>query len=276
MRSTTLSLLALAGQAIAANPDIVIVPGAWQIEPSWELFRGYLTDAGYNVSQVTLPSVGVSLTGLDVDVDATQAVIDPLLDEGKDVVVLSHSLGGLIAANAVEGRGVAARSADGLDGGVVQLIYLAAFMAPVGASLYNLMGNDWFEWMVVEDGKVTGNTSEIVEIGFNDISASEAAEYASYMTWTSETVFTDASVYAPWTSEGDEIITEAYIHTLLDNALPYAAQEQMAAMLPADSAVYSLNSSHVAFISHPEELLAVVEEAVQVGVEAASVYARKA
>lgn len=98
---------------------------------------------------MTLPSVGVSLTGLDADVNATTEILDPLLDAGKDVVILCHSLGGLIAANAIEGRDIASRSADGLDGGVIQLIYLAAFMAPEGYSLYNLMGNDWFDWMLV-------------------------------------------------------------------------------------------------------------------------------
>ena len=133
-----------------ANPEIVILPGAWQIEPSWALFRDYLEKAGYNVSQVTLPSVGISLTGLDADVSATQAIIDPLLEEGKEVVVLCHSMGGLVAANSVESRGIASRSADGLEGGIIQLIYLAAFITPAGYSLFNLMGNGYFDWMLVE------------------------------------------------------------------------------------------------------------------------------
>lgn len=143
------NLAAFTGLAVA-KPDIVIVPGAWQIEPSWALFRGYLETAGYNVSQVTLPSVGVSLTGLDTDVSATQAVIDPLLEEGKEVVVLCHSMGGLVAANSVESRDIASRSVGGLEGGVIQLIYLAAFITPAGYSLYNLMGNGYFDWMLVE------------------------------------------------------------------------------------------------------------------------------
>lgn len=143
------NLAAFTGLTIA-NPEIVIVPGAWQIEPSWALFRSHLEEVGYNVSQVTLPSVGVSLTGLDADVSATQAVIDPLLEEGKDVVILCHSMGGLVAANSVESRDIASRSADGLGGGIIQLIYLAAFITPAGYSLYNLMGNGYFDWMLVE------------------------------------------------------------------------------------------------------------------------------
>ncbi|KAK7707496.1 hypothetical protein SLS64_007015 [Diaporthe eres] len=262
------NLAAFTGLAIA-KPDIVIVPGAWQIEPSWTLFRGYLEKAGYNVSQVTLPSVGVSLTGLDTDVSATQAVIDPLLEEGKEVVVLCHSMGGLVAANSVESRDIASRSVGGLEGGVVQLIYLAAFITPAGYSLYNLMGNGYFDWMLVEDGKVSGNASEIVEVGFNDLDEVTASKYASYMTWTSEKAFTDSAKYSPWTSGN---VTEAYIHTLLDNALPYPIQSSMAALLPEGSAVYSINSSHVPFISHPDELLTAVEAAVEVGVEAATKY----
>lgn len=100
-----------------------------------------------------------------------------------------------------------------------------------------------------------------------------AAEYTSYMTWTSEQVFLDTAAYAPWT---DSSISEAYIHTLLDNALPYEDQLAMASLLPEGSAVYSINSSHTPFISHPEELLTLVEEAVEAGVTAASAYARKA
>lgn len=120
-----------------------------------------------------------------------------------------------------------------------------------------------------KDGKVSGNTSEIVEVGFNDLDDATASEYASYMTWTSEKAFTDVAEHAPWTNSN---VTEAYIHTLLDNALPYPIQMGMAALLPEGSAVYSINSSHVPFISHPDELLAAVEAAVEVGVEAATKY----
>lgn len=149
MRSSFISSFAAFTGLALATPSIVVVPGAWQISPSWTPFINLLKGAGYETSLVTLPSVGISLTGLDVDVAAAQAVIDPLLDAGKEVVVLCHSLGGLIAANSVGNRSIAARSAAGSPGGVVQLIYLAAFMAPEGYSLYNLMGNAWFEWMEV-------------------------------------------------------------------------------------------------------------------------------
>lgn len=138
--------------AAAANPSVVIVPGAWQVDPSWNGFMQKLESAGYDTAKVTLPSVGISLTGLDRDVAAAAAVIDPLLDAGKDVVLLSHSLGGLIAGNAVQGRDVAARQKAGKKGGVVQLIYLAAFMTPAGASLKDLMGGSYFPWMEVTVG----------------------------------------------------------------------------------------------------------------------------
>lgn len=145
--SSAVLALASASAAAAANPSVVIVPGAWQVDPSWDGFMQKLESAGYDTSKVTLPSVGVSLTGLDEDVAAAQAVIDPLLDAGQDVVLLSHSLGGLIAGNAVRGRDAAARAKAGKPGGVVQLIYLAAFMTPAGASLKDLMGGSFFPWM---------------------------------------------------------------------------------------------------------------------------------
>lgn len=143
------AVLAFGSLGVAVNPTVVIVPGAWQIDPSWAGFMQKLTGAGYDTKKVTLPSVGISLTGLDVDVAAAAAVIDPLLDAGKDVVLLSHSLGGLVAGNAVQGRDYASRQAAGKKGGVIQTIYLAAFMCTKGASLKDLMGGSYFPWMKV-------------------------------------------------------------------------------------------------------------------------------
>ncbi|ORY58150.1 Alpha/Beta hydrolase protein [Pseudomassariella vexata] len=269
MRSQLSSILALAAPLLsavsAANPSVVVVPGAWQIDPTWEDFMALLTDAGYPTSKVTLPSVGISETGgLAADVDATAAILDPLLDAGKDVVLLAHSLGGLIAGNAVQGRDYATRQAAGKTGGVIQTIYLAAFMCPEGVSLFNMLGNEWFSWMNVTDSKVYASADEIIDVGFNDMTLAEAEKWASYTTWTSEKVFTDASLYSPWADN----VTEAYIHTLLDGALPYAAQLQMEALLPEGSAVYNINSSHVAFLSQPDTLLSLIEDAIAVGVAA--------
>lgn len=104
----------------------------------------------------------------------------------------------------------------------------------------------------------------MVDIGFNDIQPlSEAERWASYVTWTSEKVFTDASQYSPW----EDKVPEAYIHTESDNALPYPVQLQMQALLPPGSAVYTINSSHVPFISMPDELLPLVENAISVGMK---------
>lgn len=83
------------------------------------------------------------------------------------------------------------------------------------------------------------------------------------MTWTSEKVFTDASKYSPW----EDNVPEAYIHTENDNALPYPVQLQMQALLPPGSPVYTINSSHVPFISMPDQLLPLVENAISVGMK---------
>ena len=116
-----------------------------------------------------------------------------------------------------------------------------------------------------QNGEVTGDPSQIVEIGFNDIEPLSVAErWASYMTWTSEKVFTDASQYSPWVDN----VPEAYIHTESDHALPYPVQLQMQALLPQGSPVYTINSSHVPFISQPDELLPLVENAISVAMEA--------
>ena len=135
-----------------SSPTIAIITGAWQNPDTYEPLRDALAARGFETVCRAPPSSTLPHGDTDLEADIAfvrNQVLTPLLDAGKDVVLLSHSLGGLIAGNAVQGRDVAARQKAGKKGGVVQLIYLAAFMTPAGASLKDLMGGSYFPWMEV-------------------------------------------------------------------------------------------------------------------------------
>lgn len=135
-----------------SKPSIIIVPGAWQTPPAFKGIVNVLETAGYPTVHVPLPTVGgeaLPLAGLDDDVEAVRKVLAPLVDEGKDVVLIGHSSGGVSMSAVVEGFDTASRAAAGKKGGVVKCIFLAAFVIPKGSSLLEMLGGQPLPWMVI-------------------------------------------------------------------------------------------------------------------------------
>lgn len=112
------------------KPTIVLVPGAWHTAKCYDILVPHLQDAGYAALALTLPSVGASppTQSLDPDVDHIRKNIQPLLDAGKDVVVVMHSYGGIPGGSAVKGLSKVDRQDQGQPGGVSALVYLCAWM----------------------------------------------------------------------------------------------------------------------------------------------------
>lgn len=139
-----------------SKPSIVIIPGAWQKPAAFRGIVERLEAAGYPTVHVPLPTVGgteTPLAGLDDDVAAVRAVVTPLVeDEGRDVVLIGHSSGGISMSAVAEGLDAASRRAAGAgkSGGVVRCIFLAAFVLPKGQSLLGMLGGQPLPWMVVD------------------------------------------------------------------------------------------------------------------------------
>lgn len=135
-----------------SKPTIVFVPGAWQKPSSYAGIVEKLQQAGYPAVHVPLPSTGgVAPVGRNEDVEAVRKVLGPLVEEeGREVVVIGHSSGGISMSHAVEGYDAASRAAGGKKGGVANCIFLAAFVLPKGQSLLGMLGGQPLPWMVVE------------------------------------------------------------------------------------------------------------------------------
>lgn len=63
-----------------------------------------------------------------------------LCDEGKQIIVVAHSYGGITASCAVEGLGWGQRRALGNTGGIIMFVYLSAFVIPAGVRLAEAFG----------------------------------------------------------------------------------------------------------------------------------------
>lgn len=81
-----------------SKPSIIIIPGAWQKPVAFEGIVNLFEKTGYPTVHVPLPTVGgteTPLAGLDEDVEAVRKVLEPLVNEGKEVVMIGHSAGGI-------------------------------------------------------------------------------------------------------------------------------------------------------------------------------------
>lgn len=146
------------------KPTIVIVPGAWQLISVFAPFADLLRSKGFAVEVVDMPSVGgtqLPLTGLPEDIAAVREVVQPLVEAGREIVLLTHSAGGVSGGGAVKGLDAKTRREAGLPGGVTRVIYMAAFMVPKGSSLLEMLGGKPAPWMVVEVSLGAARATEI-------------------------------------------------------------------------------------------------------------------
>jgi pimeloyl-ACP methyl ester carboxylesterase len=132
-----------------SKPTIVFPPGAWHTPDCFDIVREQLHQRGWETEAVAYPSMGAEPPnkGLAEDAAAVRVVLDELINHGKDIVLVVHSYGGLVGQNAVDGLGVKQRQAAGKRGGIINFVYLAAFVAPKGLTIKEMLGSQFLPWM---------------------------------------------------------------------------------------------------------------------------------
>jgi pimeloyl-ACP methyl ester carboxylesterase len=136
-----------------SNPTIVLIPGAWHSPLHYAPLIELLERARYDVVTERLPSVGSPKPReQSVAKDAAfieKVLLKPLVDSGKDVLLLMHSYGGCPGADAAKGYSKAERAAAGKKGGIVGLVFMCAFVANEGDSLLSkLPGQQYDPWVI--------------------------------------------------------------------------------------------------------------------------------
>lgn len=124
----------------ATKPTIVFLHGSWHnpshFDPVRAVFEkdGYPTECPLQATHNAKPAPPV--VGIEDDVKVVQALLTKLLDEGKEVIFALHSFGGVLGTEAIrEEFGKKSRQERVLSGGVLGLLYICAFVLPVGSSL---------------------------------------------------------------------------------------------------------------------------------------------
>ena len=117
-----------------SKPTFVFVPGAWHSPDAYDKVIGGLKAHGYSSVKVKLPSVGGAPATYDFkeDVNTITGAVTGVVEEEKDVIVISHSYSGQPVGEIPRELSKNERESKGLKGGVVRLVFIMAFLVPEG------------------------------------------------------------------------------------------------------------------------------------------------
>jgi surfactin synthase thioesterase subunit len=104
---TFLSFLARSSAEYAGHaqkPSVILIPAAFSKATVYDIVKGQLSDAGYEVTAVDLPSVGEQAAHVDrtPDIQVVQNVLAQQLLEGKNIILVGNSYGATVICDAVQ------------------------------------------------------------------------------------------------------------------------------------------------------------------------------
>lgn len=122
---------------------VVVIPGSFAPPSMYDSLVESLSRSGIQSEVVDIPSVGrrqdkAPATMID-DVKEIVSVVERLLEQDREVAILTHSYGGVPGTQSLEKLSCKARQAEGKKGGVGKIIYMSAVVLPVGGSVLALL-----------------------------------------------------------------------------------------------------------------------------------------
>ena len=224
------------------QPNIVLVHGAWADGSCWSGVIERLQADGYHVTAPQFP-----LTALSDDVERLRQV---LAQQDGPTIAAGHSYGGQIL------------TALGTDApNAVGLAYIAAFALDEGESLGALLSKgptpralqhlatdqQGFTWLPEDD---------FVQHFAADVDPAQARVMHAVQQPLTSSSFTDMMGAPAWRS-----LPSWYLVAAQDEAIPPDAERMFASRMGAATA--EIPSSHVAMVSHPDDVTELIETAAQ-------------
>lgn len=255
-------------------PTLVFVPGSWHKPACYDKITSILQSKHHlKCVAVSLPSTtdNPAATFKD-DIDAVRDAISNETDNGRNVVVVAHSYGGMVGNSAIKGftrpankNHTTGNPTDSTAGYVIGLILIASGFTFTGLAFMDpFLGHPPPSWRV---NNATGYAELVTpprELFYHDLEAEEAEYWVSQLSTQSlKSLFEGGQyAYAGW----QDLAVVWYIGTTEDRGLPVLAQRMSVGMARAMGCVVrhrELQTSHSPFLSVPEETVRIVVEAVE-------------
>ena len=249
--STQIILLFVVGASAAATDvpakfpsrvrNIVLVHGAWADGSGWKSVYDILVKDGYNVSIVQEPE-----TSFKDDVAATKRV---LAQQDGPCILVAHSYGGAVITEA------------GTDPSAVGLVYIAAHMPDSGekeSEDRKRFPSDLAKSGAIKktpDGFTYIDPEQFHELFAADLPGDQAAFMARSQVLNFADNFSATITKAAWKTKPSWMLVAGSDRTINPDLERWYAKR-------ANSHVVEVpGASHVAYVSHPKEVAALIEEA---------------
>ncbi len=189
--------------SVKPQPTILYVPGAWHQPIIFDKVISILSKRGFRSRKINLASVGRSppVTSLESDVEAIRNTALADTRQGRNVIVVCHSYGGVPTNQALRGLD-RAQSPGG--GRVLAIVYIASYIIREGVSGSDAVeaqggSPNSLEFEFLPDGNIFfKNTSNPAEVFYSDLSAQAGKFWVSKLQPQSGATYTAAANYAAW------------------------------------------------------------------------------
>jgi pimeloyl-ACP methyl ester carboxylesterase len=185
------------------------------------------------------------------DIASIRATLTTLVASNADVLLVLHSAGGFLGSEAMQGLSARERREQGLEGGVMGIVFLAAGLAPTGHQHVDL---PFFDKVNGPPGGMCCVTPRALL--FNDLSSAEAAKWEKELRTQPADGWNGVTAHCGWKD-----VESTYLVCGQDSVLPEALQLHFAEM--AGSRIVRCNAGHMAMLSMPEKVVEVVRGVVE-------------
>jgi pimeloyl-ACP methyl ester carboxylesterase len=232
------------------KPTIVLVHGAFADSSGWNTVAGRLLGDGYPVIAFSNP-----LRGPIADAEYLRQFLSTI--EGP-VVLVGHSYGGAVITNAATG-----------NPNVKSLVYIAAYALAAGESLAeaNSLGGghtDLADHLVFRPfpGAAPGDADAYIDPEWVPILfAQDLPKSTARVMGATQRPAAVSSLFTPSGPAAWEDIPSWYLVARQDRTIPPEAERAMAER--AGSTTVEIDSSHVAMMSHPAAVTALIKAAAR-------------
>ncbi len=228
----------------------ILVHGAWAGGWCWDKVVPLLRQAGHQVETLDLPGHGHDRTPIrEITLASyTKRVCEVLDTQAEQVILVGHSMGGIVISQVAEER----------PEKIQKMVYLSAFLVQNGESLFQLASIDSdslvFPNLILNEEQGYSMFKE--ETPFKEMFGADCSD--EDIEWAKSLLVPEplAPSVTPihTTVENYGRIPRVYIESLRDRAISPSIQKKMYTALPCQK-IISMETGHASFFSAPEELV---------------------
>lgn len=242
--------------AQSKKSNYVLVHGAWQAPYVWQKVKENLEKDGNQVIVVELPGHGndhTSPSTITLDL-YKEKVIDAISKVNGKVILVGHSLGGIIISSV----------AEAVPAKIEKLVYIAAYLPASGQTLDELAHTDRDSQLGIEGNLIVDKVNYLIDVKQDQIANLFIQDGSldiqnlvvkNYHTEPLIPFVTPVTV----TAANFGSVKKVYIKTLQDHVVSPYLQDKMITTGEVKS-VYKINTGHSPFLSQPDTLSSLLIE----------------